>query len=179
MIGGRGAAMALSSLLLMGPAWAWAPASQADPGRHSGGVQCTGPSESTYNPSLTLTPRETRVHTKARYQCTVAPGRPLSATGSLNGVSPQASCVALTSSRLTEDVRYADGKRSLIAYSGSTTLRVAGVLVVRLTGRVTEGRGKGHSVQRTVAALPSQPPTQCLSSGLQGSSGQAHLEIQP
>ncbi|EPH41341.1 hypothetical protein ABT390_27920 [Streptomyces aurantiacus] len=103
----------------------------------------------------------------------------MSATGSLEGVSPEASCVALTNSRLTEDVRYADGKRSLITYSSSTTLRVAGVLVVRLSGRVAEGRGEGHSAQRTVAALPNQLPTQCLTSGLQGSSGQAQLEIQP
>ncbi|MFC8095420.1 hypothetical protein [Streptomyces sp. NPDC057301] len=109
----------------------------------------------------------------------MAPGRTLSATGSLDGVSPEASCVALTSSRLREVVRYADGKRSLITYSSSTTLRVAGVLVVRLSGQVIEGRGEGRSAQRTVAALPSQLPTQCLTSGLQGSSGQAQLEIQP
>ncbi|MFI9586917.1 hypothetical protein ACIHCQ_34990 [Streptomyces sp. NPDC052236] len=85
----------------------------------------------------------------------------------------------MTSSRLTETVRYADGERSLVHYHSGTTLRVAGILVVRLSGRVTEGRGEGQSAQRTVPALPSRLPTQCLSSGLQGSSGWAQLLIQP
>jgi hypothetical protein len=76
-------------------------------------------------------------------------------------------------------VQYADGERSVIVYDKSTTLRVAGVLVVRLSGSVSEGRGAGQSAQRTVAALPSQLPTECLLSGLRGSSGQAQLEVQP
>jgi hypothetical protein len=76
-------------------------------------------------------------------------------------------------------MQYADGERSVIGYDRSTTLRVAGVLVVRLSGVVTEGRGAGQPAQRTVAALPSQLPSECLLSGLRGSSGQAQLEIQP
>ncbi|GGR30030.1 hypothetical protein [Streptomyces netropsis] len=182
MIGGRRAAVALSSLALVGSSWAGAPAGQADEGRHRGpgGVVCTGPSTSVYAPPLTLESRATRVHTEARYTCTVAPGRTVPATGSLDGVSPSASCNGLTSPRITEIVRYADGERSLIVYDSGTTLRTVGVLDVHLSGRVTEGRGKGQSAQRDVLlALPRELPTECLSSGLQGNSGQAQLEIRP
>ncbi|UUU34889.1 hypothetical protein JIX56_36335 [Streptomyces sp. CA-210063] len=179
MVSRRGAAVALSSLVLVGSSLVWAPAGQADAVGHGGSIGCAGASVSTYDPPLTLVPRETHVRTQARYTCTVGPGRTVSATGFLEGVSPAASCVALTSSRLNETVRYADGGRSVIGYDRSTTLRVAGVLVIRLSGSVSEGRGAGQSAQRTVAALPGQLPTQCLLSGLRGSNGQAQLEIQP
>ncbi|MFF5701342.1 hypothetical protein ACFY7H_02340 [Streptomyces sp. NPDC012794] len=85
----------------------------------------------------------------------------------------------MNSPRLKELVHYADGKRSSIAYDSSTSVRVAGVLVVRLSGRVVEGRGEGLAAQRTVAALPGELPTSCLLTGLHGSSGQAQLEIRP
>ncbi|MEH0573187.1 MULTISPECIES: hypothetical protein [Streptomyces] len=103
----------------------------------------------------------------------------MSATGSLEGTSPAASCITLNSPRLEEVVHYADGKRSLIAYDSSSSIRVAGVLVVRMSGRVVEGRGEGLAAHRTVAALPGELPTACLLSGLQGSNGEAQLEIRP
>ncbi|MET9428474.1 hypothetical protein [Streptomyces sp. NPDC003036] len=142
-------------------------------------VVCTGSSTSTYDPPLTLLPRQTRVQTHASYTCGVAPGRTVPATSYLEGTSPAASCVTVNSPRLGEVVQYADGKRSSIAYDSSTSVRVAGVLVVRLAGRVVEGRGEGLAARRTVAALPAQLPTACLLSGLRGSSGEAQLEIRP
>jgi hypothetical protein len=179
MAGRRSAAVALSSLVLVGSSVVWAPAGQAEAARHRGSIGCAGASVSKYDPPLTLVSRETHIRTQARYTCTVEPGRTVSATGWLEGVSPAASCATLTSSRLTETVKYADGERSVIDYDKSTTLRVAGVLVVRLSGSVTEGRGAGQPAQRTVAAPPAQLPTECLLSGLRGSGGQAQLEIQP
>ncbi len=180
MVGRRGAAVALSSLALVGSMWVGAPAGQADEGRHRGVVLCTGASNSTYDPPLGLVPRETRVRTEAQYTCTIAPGRTVPATGSLDGVSPTASCNGLSDPHITETVRYGDGKRSLIVYDSGTTTRVAGALDVSLSGRVTEGRGKGQSAQRNVLlALPRQLPTECLSSGLQGNSGHAQLEVKP
>ncbi|MET9444394.1 hypothetical protein [Streptomyces sp. NPDC006610] len=128
---------------------------------------------------MTLLPRSTRVKTDASYRCAVTPGRTVPATGRLEGTSPSASCATLGSSRFGEVVHYGDGKRSSIAYDSSTTVRVAGVLVVRLSGRVVEGRGEGLAAHRTVAALPSELPTSCLSSGLRSSSGEAKLEIGP
>ncbi|MFI1253036.1 hypothetical protein ACH4U6_04395 [Streptomyces netropsis] len=72
------------------------------------------------------------------------------------------------------------GKRSLIVYDSGTTVRTAGVVDVHLSGRVTEGRSKGQTAQRDVLlALPRELPTECLSSGLPGNSGQAQLEIRP
>ncbi|MBP2406013.1 hypothetical protein [Streptomyces syringium] len=184
MIGGRRTAVALSSLVLVGSSWVAAPAGQADEGRHrdrdTGVILCTGPSESAYDPPLTLEARATRVHTEARYTCSVGPGRIVPATGTLDGVSPSASCNGLTNPRITETVRYADGKQSLIVYDTGTTVRTVGVLDVHLSGRVTEGRGKGQSAQRNVLlALPRELPTECLSSGLPGNSGQAQLEVRP
>ncbi|MFF7755753.1 hypothetical protein ACFZCP_42615 [Streptomyces sp. NPDC007971] len=128
---------------------------------------------------MTLLPRQTRVQTHAGYTCAVAPGRTVSATSSLEGTSPAASCITVNSPRLKEVVHYGDGKRSLIAYDSSTSIRVAGVLVVRMSGWVVEGRGEGLAAHRTVAALPGELPTSCLLSGLRGSNGEAQLEIRP
>ncbi|MER6029863.1 hypothetical protein [Streptomyces sp. NPDC001851] len=83
----------------------------------------------------------------------------------------------MDSPRLREVVHYADGKRSLISYDSGTSIRVAGVLVVRLSGRVVEGRGEGLAAHRTVPALPGRLPTECPLSGLTGSTGEALLEI--
>ncbi|ARZ67797.1 hypothetical protein M1P56_27400 [Streptomyces sp. HU2014] len=141
---------------------------------------CVGDSDSTYDPPLTLQPRETRVHAEARYTCGIGPGRTVAATGTLDGVSPAASCVTLAGgSHVAETVRYADGERSEIAYTHGATGRAAGLLTLRLSGHVTAGRGKGQEAHRTVAALPGQLPTQCLTSGLTGSHGRAQLEIRP
>ncbi|MEU1817037.1 hypothetical protein ABZ543_17840 [Streptomyces roseifaciens] len=132
-----------------------------------------------HDPPLTLVPRRTRVHVEAAYTCTVAPGRTVPATGTLDGVAPAAFCPGQPSSRPTEIVRYADGTRSVIVYDDGATLRVTGVLMTRVTGRVTEGRGKGLSAQRTTPALSGQLPTDCLASGLRGVTGATQLEIQP
>ncbi|NSL42942.1 hypothetical protein HO151_01660 [Streptomyces sp. 8P21H-1] len=166
-----------SSLTLVAASVLWAPVGRAHEPVRQESVLCTGSSTSTYDPPLTLSPRQTRVRTDARYTCAVAPGRTVPATGHLEGESPSASCVTVNSPRLEELVRYGDGKRSSIAYDNSTTVRVAGVLLVRLSGRVVEGRGEGLTAHRTVAALPGELPTSCLLSGLRGSSGEAQLEI--
>ncbi|MFJ9614961.1 hypothetical protein [Streptomyces noursei] len=179
MFGRRGAAVALSSLALVVSSVVWAPAGQAHESEHKEGVLCTGSSTSTYDPALTLVPRQTRVRARGNYECTVEPGRTEPATGYMEGKSPAASCITLDSPHLREFVHYADGKRSLIVYDRDTTLRVAGVLVVELSGRVVEGRGEGLAAQRIVTALPRQLPTECLTSGLRGSEGGARLEIGP
>ncbi|WP_205041818.1 hypothetical protein [Streptomyces cinnamoneus] len=170
--------MALTSLALAVSTAAWTPAGHADGGRQRGLV-CTGESDSVYDPPLTLSARETSVHTEARYACTVAPGRTVPATGVLDAVTADASCITLTSTHATETVRYGDGHRSVILYDQGTTTRVVGALNVILSGRVTQGRGQGLSARRSVAARPGQLPTECLSSGLRGSTGGAQLEIQP
>ncbi|MDT9682480.1 hypothetical protein RND61_10420 [Streptomyces sp. TRM76323] len=175
----HGAAAALGSLVLVGSSMVWAPHVQAHGPVHQESVLCTGSSTSTYEPPLTLLPRQTRVQTRASYACAVAPGRTVPATGYLEGKSPAASCVTVNSPRVGEVVHYADGKQSSITYDSSTSIRIAGVLVVRLSGRVVEGRGEGLAAHRTVAALPGELPTSCLLSGLRGSSGEAQLEIRP
>ncbi|MFI9235667.1 hypothetical protein [Streptomyces sp. NPDC053079] len=174
----RGTTVTLGSLALMVLSLVWAPAGQAGTGGYEA-VTCTGNSHSRYEPPLTLAPRETRNHADVRYTCTTAPGRTTPATGSWDSVAPAASCFSLSSASGTETVRYADGGRSVIVIDDATIARAAGVLSAVQSGRVTEGRGKGHFVRRTVASPPRQLPTDCLASGLQGTRSAVQLEILP
>lgn len=137
---------------------AWAPAGQAGTtgergdggGIGRGGITCTGSSTSSYDPPLTLAPQPTHVHAIISYTCTTAPGHTVPATGSFDADLPSAPCLALSGGSGVETVRYADGGRSLIVYDSATTVRAAGVLALEQSGRVTEGRGKGHPARRTV-----------------------------
>jgi hypothetical protein len=174
----RGTTVTLGSLVLVVSSLVWAPAGQAGTGGDAA-VTCMGDSSSRYDPPLTLEPRKTHNHADVRYTCTTAPGRTVPATGSFDAVAPAASCVSLSGASGTETVHYAEGGRSLIVIDGATTARVAGILVVLQSGRVTEGRGEGHFVRRTVTALPGQLPTECLTSGLRGTQSAVQLEILP
>lgn len=177
VFGGRRTAVVVSSLILVGASSAWAPASGADDGGAGGGVVCAGTSHGMYDPPLTLVSRRTRVHVEAGYTCTTASGMSVPARAVLDGVSPAASCLAQSSSHPTETVRYADGTRSVVVYDDAAAVRLTGVLVTALSGRVTKGSGKGLSVRRTTPALSGQLPTECLASGLRGASGSTLLEI--
>ncbi|OLZ64093.1 hypothetical protein AV521_36810 [Streptomyces sp. IMTB 2501] len=177
MFGRRGVAVTLGSVVLAGSSLVWAPAGQAMTGEE-GSVGCIGHSESRYDPPLTLLARPTHVHADITYTCG-AHGRTVPATGSFDSDLPVASCVAVSGGSGTETLRYADGGRSLIVYDSATTFRVAGVLVVIQRGRVVEGRGQGHPVQRTITGLPRELPTDCLTSGLQGGGNEVQLEIEP
>ncbi|RLU94807.1 hypothetical protein CTZ27_19100 [Streptomyces griseocarneus] len=152
----------------------WAPAGHAGTGE-SKGIVCTGTNTSAYDPPLTLAPQTVRIHANAQYACAVAPGRTVPATGSFDVTSPGSSCVALTQAGGTETVRYEDHTWSRIEYSGSTTARVAGVLVTRHTGRIAKGRGEGLPAERVVLALPGQLPTDCLTTGLRGNTSPIQL----
>ncbi|AOR32139.1 hypothetical protein BFF78_14665 [Streptomyces fodineus] len=176
-IGRHGVAVALGAVMLAGSTLVWGPASQATTGGE-GSVGCVGHSESRYGPPLTLLARPTHVHADITYACG-AHGRTIPATGSFDSEAPAASCVAVAGGSGTETVRYAGGGRSLIVYDGATTLRVAGALVVIQRGRVVEGRGQGHAVQRTITGLPRELPTECLTSGLRGGGNEVQLEMEP
>lgn len=176
----RGTAVTLGSLVLVVSSLVWAPAGQAGTGE--GGqeaVTCTGNSHSHYDPPLTLVPQEAHNYAHVRYSCTTAPGYNVPATSSFDSVSPSASCLSLSDASGTEIVHYADGARSVIVIDGATVVRAAGVLESLQSGRVVEGRGKGHFVRRTVSALPRQLPTDCLTSGLRGTETAVQLEILP
>ncbi|MGK5547561.1 hypothetical protein ACSNOH_22920 [Streptomyces sp. URMC 127] len=175
-------AVTLGSLILVGSSLVWAPAGQAGTGEHggAGGFLCTGSSRSTYDPPLVLGRQSTRVHAEVTYDaCTVAPGRTVPAVSSFDGVSPEASCLTLSGGSGEETVRYADGRLSRIVYDSATVVRAAGVLALVQSGRVTEGRGKGHSVRRTVAGPPRELPTDCLTSGIREGGNEVQLEARP
>ncbi|MCC2276909.1 hypothetical protein LKL35_16030 [Streptomyces sp. ET3-23] len=179
MFGTRGTAVTLGSLALVLSSLVWAPDSQARP-REQGAVTCTGNSVSRYDPPLTLTPQPTRVHAEVRYDsCTAHAGHTFAATSTFESLRTAASCVSDSDALGVETVRYADGGRSVIAIESATTVRDMGVLFTLQSGRVTEGRGAGHQVRRTVAAPPRQLPTDCLTSGIGGSNSGVQLEILP
>ncbi|MGW1077581.1 hypothetical protein [Streptomyces sp. NPDC002537] len=179
MLSRRGTTVALGSLALVVSSLVWAPAGQAGTAG-DGAVTCTGTAHGSYDPPLVVLSRETRIHADVRYtSCTIAPGRTTPATSSFDAVAPATSCLSLSDASGTETVRYADGGRSVIVIDAVTTARVAGALDVLQSGRVVEGRGEGHSVRRTVISPPRQLPTDCLTSGLQGTQSAVQLEILP
>ncbi len=178
MFGMRGTAVTLGSLALVVSSLVWAPAGWAEAGGYEA-VTCTGNAQSRYDPPLTLLPRWTRNHADVRYTCTVGPGRTVAATGSFDSTPALASCASVSNGSGEETIRYADGRRSVIAIDSATTARVAGVLTAFQSGRVTDGRGTGHHVRRTVVGLARQLPTDCLTSGLQGRKSSVQLEILP
>ncbi len=173
----RGATVMLGSLALVVSSLVWAPAGQAGTGGYEA-VTCVGDAHGRYDPPLTLRPQETRIHADVRYTCTTAPGRTVPATGSFDAVAPTASCLSLSDASGTETIRYEGGGRSVIVIDGPT-VRVVGLLDAQQSGRVTEGRGEGHFVRRTVTSPPRQSPTDCLASGLQGTESAVQLEILP
>ncbi|GHF56645.1 hypothetical protein GCM10010218_42480 [Streptomyces mashuensis] len=169
--------MTLGSLALVVSSVLWAPAGQAHPGG-DGSLTCSGTAHGSYDPPLTLRSQDSRIHADVRYSCTDGPGRNAPATSSFDAVAPSASCVSLSDATGTEVVRYADGGRSVIVIDGTTARAATGLTVVQ-SGRVTEGRGAGHFVRRTVTSYFRQLPPECLGSGLRSTQSSVELEILP
>ncbi|WP_370422842.1 hypothetical protein AB8O64_31210 [Streptomyces sp. QH1-20] len=173
MFGVRGAVVAVCSLVLAGASSVPAPASE--PGKV---IACEGAENTTYSPGLTLLPKRVSLKAVSDYSCHGLGPAPVPAAGLSVGESPAASCVTVNSPRVRERVRYADGRKSVIVYGESIAVRAAGVMVVTLTGRVTEGLGAGGTARRTVRMLPAEPPTACLTpAGLGGVTGVGALRI--
>lgn len=91
MVSSRSMTVTLGSLALVVSSLVWAPGSQAGTGGYE--AVCTGNAHGTYDPPLTLLPRETRIHADVRYTCATAPGRTAPATGSFDAFAASASCV--------------------------------------------------------------------------------------
>ncbi|MEW2579312.1 hypothetical protein [Streptomyces syringium] len=173
MFGVRGVVVAVCSLVLTGVSSVPAPASE--PGEV---IACEGAENTRYSPGLTLLPKKVSLKAVSDYSCRGLGPTPIPAAGHSMGESPAASCVTVNSPRVRERVRYADGRKSSIVYGESIAVRVAGVMVVTLTGRVTEGLGAGGTARRTVRMLPAESPMECLMpSGLGGVTGVGALRI--
>lgn len=179
--GRRGVAATLSVLALAGFSLAGAPSGQAhEP------VSCQGPENTSFSPGLSLLPRATRIDADVSYSCSGAEGEPLPATGHIHGGSSAAACVNAGSLPAQprpskEVVHYADGEKSVIVYTSAPLVtRAAGVQLLTLRGEVVAGRGKGGRATRTIALLPTQLPTACLTpEGLRQANGAAALRITP
>ncbi|MGK5642808.1 hypothetical protein ACSNOK_31545 [Streptomyces sp. URMC 126] len=102
------------------------------------------------------------------------------ATGSFEDSSPAASCIGVDSPTGREVVRYADGRVSVVTYDSSSTLRVAGVDLVRLEGEVTGGYGKGKRARRGLGTLADGIATECLTrTAVHHAPGGVQLETGP
>ncbi|MFI9205524.1 hypothetical protein [Streptomyces sp. NPDC053048] len=181
MFARRGIGVALSSLALAGSSLVWAPASAAGGGRGTAAFVCAGKENGSSAPGLGLLPRPTRIEADARYTCSGGPGRTVSATGHFVGFSPHASCLQVNSPTGREQIRYEDGRTSVIDYTRSTAVRLDTVTFVVLDGTVTEGRGKGHSARRTLATLATRVPTaDCvLTAPVNHAAGGVQLDVGP
>ncbi|MEU3354790.1 hypothetical protein [Streptomyces sp. NPDC037389] len=163
MFSRRDAVVALCSVTLAASAVsAGSPAAAAPARGPITPIVCTGHEDGYAVPSLGLLPKPTRIEARARYTCTTRPGEAVAATGRFEGISPSASCVAVDNPTGREVVRYADGRTSVIAYDSSSVLRLAGVNIVQLQGRVTDGVGEGQSARRTLATIANGAATECV-----------------
>ncbi|QLE75516.1 hypothetical protein FGW37_31530 [Streptomyces rectiverticillatus] len=175
MYGARGTTVALCAMALAGSSLVSAPPSQAGTGLS---VVCAGPESTTYSPGLTLLPRPAEITARSAYTCTGLAGGPVKASGFTKGVSAGASCAAVNAPQVKESVRYADGRKSVISYTSSWAVRVGGVNVVVLKGRVIEGFAEGAVADRSVQLLPAELPTACLTSrGVRSAAGAGELHI--
>lgn len=168
------APVALCAMVLGG-----AGVSAASTSGQAGPVACSVTEEYTYSPGMSLVPQRTGIRGKQVYSCHGDGRAPVPVEGSVEGVA-LAGCLAVSAPRGREFLRYSDGGKSVVLYDRSSSVRVAGVMVVVLLGRVVEGRGKGAEVHRSVQMLPRQLPTACLTpEGLQRAGGRGLLLITP
>ncbi|MFF4738280.1 hypothetical protein ACFY2W_20710 [Streptomyces sp. NPDC001262] len=177
MFGRYGVRVSLCAMALAATSLGWAPAAQA---HARAPLSCSGRESTSYSPGLTLEPRDVGIEAHPTYTCTDRPGHVVSATGTIEGVSPGASCLALVTAGGRETVYYADGGESVIVYTSSVGTRALGAHTLQLLGTVVEGRGKGHRAVRGIQTLPGSLPTDCLTSdGLRQAFAGVELEIDP
>lgn len=138
-------------------------------------IVCVGPETTHYDPPLTLTNRPTSIDADAAYVLCL--GGPTSATGTVEGVSPSASCLAISMPVVTEVVRFSTNQTDVISYTTAVTARVGGFNIVTLTGTVTNGPHRGKTAVKTVQLTPIPEPTACIGNGLDVATGLTELEI--
>jgi hypothetical protein len=140
-------------------------------------IGCAGLYRTTWTPGLSLTTRPTTISTTEAYTCTDSSGRTSKATGSFEGKLP-ASCLQVNTASFREVIRYEDGRKSVIEYSANLRARLGAASLVKLQGRVVEGRAKGRGAFRSAQLLHDQLLTACLSSeGLRDGTGLAEVVI--
>ena len=136
---------------------------------------CVGTETTRYDPPLTLTNKPTDIHADANYVLCL--GGPGSATGEVDGISPSASCVAISTPVVTEVVKFSTNQTDVIVYTTAAAARVGGFNIVTLTGTVTSGPHQGKTAVKTVQLTPIPEPTACLGDGLDLATGITQLEI--
>ncbi|MFI9240527.1 hypothetical protein [Streptomyces sp. NPDC053079] len=174
MFGKRGIGIALCSLTL-GASLIGAPAARA----HTP-IVCTGQESTGYAPGLRLTPRPTHIAAEGVFTCSDAPGHTVAATTRITADAPRAGCLTVGTLRARENVRFRDGRTSVISYGTGQSARALGVQTIRLDGVVVDGLGKGARAERVVQTTPVGLPTACLTqSGLERVSAFTQLRILP
>lgn len=121
-----------------------APASAAP----AAAIVCAGSETTDYDPPLTMESRPTAIDATATYGLCL--GGPLSATGRVTGLSPSASCVAISAPRVVERVAFASGQVDVIEYPTAV---------------------------KTVQLTPIPEPTACVGDGLDRAVGLTQVQI--
>jgi hypothetical protein len=138
-------------------------------------IVCVGPEVTNYHPPMTLELRPTSIHAEANYALCL--GGPISATGTVDGQSPSASCLTISMPQVQEVVKFNTNQTEVIQYTTSTTARVGGFNIVTLIGTVTSGPHQGKTAVKTVQLTPVPEPTACIGDGLDQTVGITQLEI--
>jgi hypothetical protein len=138
-------------------------------------ITCVGPETTQYEPPLTLANQPTSIHADATYLLCL--GGPTSATGEVDGNSPSASCLAISTPAVTEVVKFSTNQTDVISYTTAVAARVGGFNIVTLTGTVTSGPHQNKTAVKTVQLTPIPEPTACLGNGLDMAAGITELEI--
>lgn len=139
-------------------------------------IACAGPETTNYDPPLTLEVSPTSIHAEANYALCL--GGPTSATGTVEGQSPSASCLTISRPQVEEVVKFNTKQTDVIQYTtAAATTRASGFNIVTLTGTVTSGPHQGKTAVKTVQLTPIPEPTACIGDGLNQASGITQLEI--
>ncbi|MFF5438895.1 hypothetical protein [Streptomyces achromogenes] len=143
-------------------------------------VQCAGTEAITYEPGLTLTPRQVTLRAEGTLgPCVTLAGSDYSGGQITFQGSGYLSCSVGGSSSGTAEITWLGGERSRFTFQGAVSLRPDGVTILVLTGEVTSGAFVGEKVVNTIT-LASSDLTDCLTaSGLTSTSGPITLNINP
>ncbi|MCC3777284.1 hypothetical protein [Streptomyces sp. UNOB3_S3] len=144
--------------------------------RGSALLQCQGTESVTYSPGVTFGARQFDVTTDGRFVSCLDAGGKVRSGSYGEKFSLFAGCDDLLDGfTARRTFRWSTGDTSVAEISGSST-EVAGQVVTTITGKVVEGRFKGHGAVEVIT-LPQPGVLQCLTTGFTGATGVTTLTI--
>lgn len=139
-------------------------------------LQCQGTESVSYDPGITLRPRDVTITTSGRFgSCLDGAGEVTSGSYG-ERFTLHAGCDNLLDGfRGLRTFTWSTGDTSVVDVTGSSTA-VAGQVVTTLTGTVTRGRFQGRTATQVVT-LPQPGLLLCLTTGVTGATGVTTLTV--